>query len=591
MASNQAIEYAHQCGDLTVESFVFQTNNVVGNFNYPPTIPAYKPICKFLMNCPLKTAFTKCPSVFYKNFLMEFWCTVIAYDPNPPVDETKSLPLKEYLIRFLVMNVKKPLTLDFKTFTTSTGLDYNNGAYIAHPSPEVVKAELAKIVTNPSYLDKNPCLEELFSRSLENSSHICDSEELLGLEYTQDEKFRKKGKSQTMTLTLPKSQGFEASVSLSKKRNNLSPKRHPMRPSKDEEVFVAGEDMDEDTQADEEVKSPPPNTHKPVEQTNKVIDAAMNFLDKNSITRGDILNALNGVTDPLKTIQDVVKDYHVLNKKILEATEAYIKKSTNLTKLITLIKNFDFQGLKSLVESIQATALRQEENLDSWAKSEIPSLRKDTSDIKSIMTEIYQAFKVVIEEHPSPTEGETKDMETQDTDKDKVVREEAEKMRLDPKTIISAKAGEKFKKAQDVKHRVLKREHSQKAKRAMKLRKKRFTSTFGPHQADSDQNQLLMSKFTPTQNLQYSLCTETMTKGILRSLHEGVPFMNNMVIEEPEYAIFFTDVFCDQAFQRWNDIHKVGVDSLVSYLVMASMVKTLENARFGLKLRDLIAPP
>ncbi|GJU76229.1 hypothetical protein Tco_1273299 [Tanacetum coccineum] len=40
---------------------------------------------------------------------------------------------------------------------------------------------------------------------------------------------------------------------------------------------------------------------------------------------------------------------------------------------------------------------------------------------------------------------------------------------------------------------------------------------------------------------------------------------------------------------RWNDIHKVGVDSHVSYLVMASMVKTEENARFSLKLRKLIA--
>ncbi|GJV48232.1 hypothetical protein Tco_1438444 [Tanacetum coccineum] len=74
-----------------------------------------------------------------------------------------------------------------------------------------------------------------------------------------------------------------------------------------------------------------------------------------------------------------------------------------------------------------------------------------------------------------------------------------------------------------------------------------------------------------------------------RSLPEGVPFANNMVIEEPEYVIFFTDVFGDQEFQRWNDIHKVGVDSLVSYLVMASMVKIEENARFSLKLRKLIA--
>ncbi|GJR37488.1 reverse transcriptase domain-containing protein [Tanacetum coccineum] len=78
-------------------------------------------------------------------------CMTIAYDPNPPSDETQSCPLKEYLIKFSVMNGKMPFTLDFKTFTTSTGLDYNNGEYVTHPFPEVVKAELAKIVLVRNY--------------------------------------------------------------------------------------------------------------------------------------------------------------------------------------------------------------------------------------------------------------------------------------------------------------------------------------------------------------------------------------------------------------------------------------------------------
>ncbi|GKE55764.1 hypothetical protein Tco_1494949, partial [Tanacetum coccineum] len=69
----------------------------------------------------------------------------------------------------------------------------------------------------------------------------------------------------------------------------------------------------------------------------------------------------------------------------------------------------------------------------------------------------------------------------------------------------------------------------------------------------------------------------------------GVPFVNHMVIKEPGYEIFFIDVFGDQAFQRWDDIHKFGVDSLVSYLVMALMVKTEKNARFSMKLRKMIA--
>ncbi|GJT42935.1 hypothetical protein Tco_0951650 [Tanacetum coccineum] len=74
-----------------------------------------------------------------------------------------------------------------------------------------------------------------------------------------------------------------------------------------------------------------------------------------------------------------------------------------------------------------------------------------------------------------------------------------------------------------------------------------------------------------------------------RALSENVLFINNMVIEELEYVIFFTDEFGDQAFQRWSDIDKVGMEALVSYLVAASMVKSTKNARFNMKLRKLIA--
>nr|GEW62705.1 retrovirus-related Pol polyprotein from transposon TNT 1-94 [Tanacetum cinerariifolium] len=74
-----------------------------------------------------------------------------------------------------------------------------------------------------------------------------------------------------------------------------------------------------------------------------------------------------------------------------------------------------------------------------------------------------------------------------------------------------------------------------------------------------------------------------------RALPENVIFVNNMVIEEPEYEIFLTDEFGDQAFQRWSDIDKVGMEALVSHLVVASMVKSPKNARFSMKLRKLIA--
>ncbi|GKD70358.1 hypothetical protein Tco_1324448 [Tanacetum coccineum] len=111
MAAIQAVKYAPQCGDRTVESVQFQSNNFVGNFSYPQSIPAYKDICKVL------------------------WCTAVVEDPNPTEDNSKVRPLKEFIIQFIVMNGKKPLTLDYKTSCEFTGLDYNKGNYVAHPSP------------------------------------------------------------------------------------------------------------------------------------------------------------------------------------------------------------------------------------------------------------------------------------------------------------------------------------------------------------------------------------------------------------------------------------------------------------------------
>ncbi|GJZ93598.1 hypothetical protein Tco_0665801 [Tanacetum coccineum] len=73
------------------------------------------------------------------------------------------------------------------------------------------------------------------------------------------------------------------------------------------------------------------------------------------------------------------------------------------------------------------------------------------------------------------------------------------------------------------------------------------------------------------------------------SLPEGVPFVNNIDIEEPEYEIFFIDVFGDECFQRWSDINKVGVETLISYLVTTLNISTSKNERFYQKLKELIA--
>nr|GEX81065.1 retrovirus-related Pol polyprotein from transposon TNT 1-94 [Tanacetum cinerariifolium] len=106
-----------------------------------------------------------------------------------------------------VMNGKKPLTFNFNTFTTSTGLDYNNGAYVAHPSPErilltfviqvldenysstfVTKVDIEEIIYSDlvtKLLNKSRLRYVSYARFISYALEV-----LLGLEYTQDEKFR-----------------------------------------------------------------------------------------------------------------------------------------------------------------------------------------------------------------------------------------------------------------------------------------------------------------------------------------------------------------------------------------------------------------
>ncbi|GJT82160.1 hypothetical protein Tco_1056502 [Tanacetum coccineum] len=230
----------------------------------------------------------------------------------------------------------------------------------------------------------------------------------------------------------------------------------------------------------------------------------------------------------------------------------------------------------------------------------------------------------------------------------KVVREEAKKLRIHPKEAITTKAGEKFKKAQDAEHEVLKRQHTEKVRKYLELRKHKYDNymwtinsrlkpetitdikihpktkpvvitvfrgtdgrnfdvykpfafgDFGISELDElrkiiprKKNAVLAlpapasapeqasSKSSRKKMKHMELEPEIKIPGLEcnRALPKNVPFINNMVIEEPEYGIFFPDEFGDQAFQRWGNIDKVGMEALVSYLVAASMVQSPKNAR------------
>ncbi|GJY86952.1 hypothetical protein Tco_0500978 [Tanacetum coccineum] len=179
----------------------------------------------------------------------------------------------------------------------------------------------------------------------------------------------------------------------------------------------------------------------------------------------------------------------------------------------------------------------------------------------------------------------------------KVVHEEASNIRIDPKVLASEKGGQEFKKIQDAELKVLNREHLQKVKKVMKLRNKRFDQymwittsrlklkpiTDVKIHANTKPTVITVYRGTDRRNFKVQnpfkfgdfritkldklvlslrrkrtrlkikhmeLEPEIRIPGLecSRGLPEGVSFVNNMVIEEPEYGLFFIDVFGDEAF-------------------------------------------
>ncbi|GJZ88240.1 retrovirus-related pol polyprotein from transposon TNT 1-94 [Tanacetum coccineum] len=686
-----------------------------------------------------------------QNFLREFWSTVVAFDPFPSTDEPEKCPLKEFLIKFLVLNGR-----------SSTGLNYNNGKYVDHPTPKVlgwnyssteqvnfIQQLLAYNLITRTEVDIGEIIYSDLVTKLLNKSRLkyvsyprfisCALQVLLYSKYTQDKKFGflppilsnsnfkkdpskvtnieltahmiainnqrdlislpplvakpKKGKSQTVASTLPKdttsttpNEGTtkttsrpEGSLGDKDLGGNIppadtepihtpvadpsgtEPDTEPLKlqtyddiqafllsddeldkESDEEEVLAAGNDIDEDPQDDKEVRTPSPKQDQPEpshvqesasdssspdlkkfdnilplterqlikylrrmsrasidryynenidhrDQTDKLMEAYMSSLDRSNTTISDLYKGLDIITKLLKDINTAIKDDLATNQKINEATKTFAKISFNITE--------DTSEIKSMMTEMYATFQGQSSLAPLGTVTPTLALTDIQANIdkgKGIITEsdddpskkLVKALSIVRPDPDEPVrkaEEEARLLAMSKPKVIKVVQEEAEKIRLDPKAIKGAKAGKMFKKAQDAEHVVLKRQHTEKVRKSLKLRKhKNFEvhkpflfGAFGTSELDElrgiipkKKNVVPLNKPHPDPqegNGSTELEPETRIPGLEcnRSLLENVPFINNMVIEEPEYGIFFTDDFRDQAFQRWSDIDKVGMEALV----------------------------
>nr|GEW51505.1 hypothetical protein [Tanacetum cinerariifolium] len=375
--------------------------------------------------------------------MMDFWCMAITYDPKLPADETQSLPLKEYLIKFLVMNGNKPLTLDLKTFTASSGLDYNNKEYVAHPSPEAVKTQSAR----------------LRYRSLTENEGKTSSEVELDSKTLQLKTF-----ADVQALLLSDDEMVQE--------------------SDDEEVFAAGEEMDEDIPpTDEEAQSLPPNTNKH-ESSHAYATDELNS-DSSSLELKKYNNILPLTERQLVKYLKKAKYFTSMAWNVgprltkIEHTQALMQAYLSFLKSHTSkIKSMMIEIYQAFTEPPSHTEGEHVTMEDDTKKAKFDKAKEEPgrafliSTVKPIIKPNHKVTLIEsssrpltdpILEIPVPQQTalvdkikkvaeEAKMFEITKTELIKVVQEEVEKIGLDPNTIVSAKAGQKFKKAKDAKH-------------------------------------------------------------------------------------------------------------------------------------------
>nr|GEX32283.1 hypothetical protein [Tanacetum cinerariifolium] len=410
----------------------------------------------------------------------------------------------------------------------------------------------------------------------------------------------KKGKSQTITLTSPKSQGLKDSRALSKKikrpmditfttpdegtaKTTSCPKGS--HGDKDSGGNKPPADLEPQNLTDVDLSGTGEPDTRPMLLTYADVRAILLFENEAQESEEDILGADEETNDiPQKyddtlplTKRQLVKYLRKVSRVLFERItkdqwENHKEADVHYVNLKAFIDDYYNKTLLTMIRLINCVTL-------TFALTDTPTNVKGEN-----------ATHTATKEPSSHTEGET-NANIQNKPEEpkhnlsqssilnrlyhkegaKVIHEEEKKFGIHPKEAITTKAGELFKKAQEDEHEVLKRQHTEKS------------ALPAPEQAPS--------QTSGRKQKHIGLKPETRIPGLEcnRTLHENVLFVKNTIIEEPEYGIFFTNKLGDQAFQRWSDIDKVRMEALVSYLVAATMVKSHENARFSMKLRKLIA--
>nr|GEV27364.1 reverse transcriptase domain-containing protein [Tanacetum cinerariifolium] len=318
--------------------------------------------------------------------------------------------------------------------------------------------------------------------------------------------------------------------------------------------------------------------------------------------------SMRRILDNLTEVQDAVKEDPALNKKVLDVAEAYTKNSSSLTELLTLtgISSLrqDALKIKSMMTEIFNAFKGQSSSAPSSNVPTTTPVRKTRSiPISTIkLTEIVLKIptpndgvkiKVIGSSRPQPTETPSEVTQAHSTSSMIIITPPSQ-----PKSSRATPITDKGK-GKPVVITVYKGTNRRNFEvhnpfkfgdfriteldELIPIIQKKKNKIVAPKQGSSQ----LLKRKRRRMRLDPELRIPALECNM--SLPEGVLFIYNVVIEEPEYGMFFIDVFGDETIQRTNDINKVGVDTLITYLVMALNITTHENQRFFLKLRKLIA--
>ncbi|GJY06834.1 hypothetical protein Tco_0373888 [Tanacetum coccineum] len=215
------------------------------------------------------------------------------------------------------------------------------------------------------------------------------------------------------------------------------------------------------------------------------------------------------VKETMNNLDKISKEEPEFNQILLKAAKGYIQNFSRITNIADSLKAINFPSFQERITVVKSTQVTMKASISSSERM------------------MYQLTEEEIQAHldkEEKIEQAAKEARLSKPELIKVVHEEAAKAGVDPKILASAKGGQEF-----------------------------FQS---PHEGKKKHQEL-------------ELVIHILGLECNKSLHEGIPFVNNIVIKQLEHGIFFIDVFGDEAFQRISDIHKVDIDTLLTNLVMA----------------------